>query len=215
MRWLGHACFEIRSPGGLRIITDPFASQVPYPFEPVECDVVTVSHEHDDHNAADRVLGDPVVLRGVDPITRKVNVIDKKIGDVRFETVRSYHDEAGGKQRGENAIFKITLPKLTVVHLGDLGHGIDRSTAEIIGAVDVLLIPVGGYYTIDAIKALAVVSALAPKVVVPMHYKTEHVSSWPIAGVEEFLRLWSGPVRNVSGDVSLFDLPEKTEVWAY
>lgn len=217
MRWLGHACFYLESPEGVRIVTDPFGPDVPYPPVSVDCDVVTVSHEHFDHNNAAGVGGSPLVLRGVDPVTKRFRKINEKVRDATFRTVFSYHDDDGGKKRGENAIFVIDLAGLVFVHLGDLGEVPDQVVLDEIGRCDVLLVPVGGYYTIDAAQAQMLVDALRPRVAVPMHYKTRYTASWPIAGVDEFLARARNVKRLGSAEIRLTaaDLPDDTETWVF
>src|SRR5690606_13943550 len=111
-------------------------------------DVVTVSHEHHDHNAVDKVQGDTQVLRGLDEQTKKARRLEAEIKGAKFRTVPSYHDDQEGKLRGENAIFVMDIDGISVAHLGDLGEKLTDSQVEEIGKVNVLLIPVGGYYTI-------------------------------------------------------------------
>ncbi|QUL99611.1 MAG: MBL fold metallo-hydrolase [Candidatus Fermentithermobacillus carboniphilus] len=217
VRYLGHASFLLVSPGNVRIVTDPFGPDVPYPEISISCDVATVSHEHHDHNYVSALKGNVEVLRGLDPTTKKAIRFEKKVGDVTFRTVPSYHDAEGGRKRGENAIFVMEFDGLKVVHLGDLGHSLSDEHIAEIGPVDVVMVPVGGYYTIDAGTAKEVVRSLKPRVVVPMHYKTRYTSSWPIAAVDEFIR-GEPNVKRVGGvEVNLKKgiLPEKTEVWVF
>ncbi len=122
--------------------------------------------------------GNPKVVRGTGR---------SKAKGIEFKGIASYHDDAGGRLRGNNIIFCFEVDGIRVCHLGDLGHLLDDKQVKEIGSVDILLIPVGGYYTIDAKAATQVCSQLKPKVIIPMHYKTE--KGLPeIAGVDEFLR---------------------------
>jgi len=215
LRWLGHSMFLLTSAQGLRIVTDPFGKDVPYPQPDVTADVVTVSHQHSDHNASEVVKGNPVLLEGV---SRKVNdfaKVDRTIKDTRFRTVKTFHDSERGSRRGLNAVFVIADAGPIICHLGDLGHVPDDEAVREIGPVDVLLIPVGGYYTIGAVEAWEVVARIKPRVVVPMHYKTAAVGTWPIAPVEEFLK-GKDNVRMVGSSEISFDkesLPASTEVF--
>jgi len=215
VKWLGHSCFYLVSSSGLRVVTDPFGSDVPYPEISPEADVVTISHEHFDHNNSSVVKGKPKVLRGVNPSTKKFQKLEETLGDVTFRTIHSYHDEDKGRKRGENAIFVMEFPGLRLAHLGDLGHPLDEDTARSMGEVDVLLIPVGGYYTIGGQIAKEVVRSLSPRIVIPMHYKTRYTSSWPISEVNEFI---SGQrnVKLIGGnrvDIESEKLPDRTEIW--
>ncbi len=176
IEWLGHACFLILSAAGTRIVTDPFNEEVGYPLPHVEADIVTVSHQHFDHNAVSVVRGRPRVVEGPG---------EYRMEEVSVRGVATFHDKEQGQKRGTNTVFVITVDGLTVCHLGDLGHLLSPEQSSLIGPVDVLLIPVGGTYTIDAREAIETVSALRPRVVIPMHYKTEYMN-FPITGVDEF-----------------------------
>ncbi|HHY75705.1 MAG TPA: MBL fold metallo-hydrolase [Firmicutes bacterium] len=214
MRWLGHAAFSLVSPGGVRIVTDPFDETVPYPPITLECDVVTVSHEHFDHNGVKGLKGSPRVLRAVEG--KEVVPVDVTVGDVRFRTVPSLHDDEGGTKRGPNGIFVMEMPGMTVVHLGDLGHALDEKTVSAIGHCDVLLVPVGGYYTIDGKTAAGVVRSLRPKVAIAMHFKTDLIKDWPISGPEvfeaEFEKVKKLPPGEFEVDLSAVPSGE-IEVW--
>jgi len=180
VKWLGHACFLITSEGGLRIITDPYAvgGGIEYGRIAEAADIVTVSHKHGDHDNVSSVKGKPEVMDSAGA---------RKAGGVDFRGIASYHDEARGGQRGANIIYCFTLDGIRVCHLGDLGHRLDAGQLADIGQVDVLLVPVGGNYTIDAKVASEVCESLKPKVVIPMHYKTDKCT-YPIAGVDGFLK---------------------------
>jgi L-ascorbate metabolism protein UlaG (beta-lactamase superfamily) len=136
--------------------------------------LVTISHEHTDHNNAALATGSPTILRGL--AANDWAKIDQKIKGVRVYTVPTYHDDKQGSARGKNAVFVFDLDGLRVVHLGDLGHPLSDDQVKQIGAVDVVMIPVGGFYTIDGKGAAEVVGQLKPKIAIPMHYKTPDVS---------------------------------------
>ena len=180
IKWLGHASFLITSEDGLRIVTDPYSVGGGINYGRIEetADVVTVSHKHYDHDNVASVKGKPEIVDT--PGATKVKGID-------FKGFASYHDEAAGKQRGPNIILCFTLDGMRICHLGDLGHQLEGSKTAEIGKVDILLIPVGGLFTIDAKVATTVCEALNPKVVIPMHYKTARCD-YPIAGVDDFLK---------------------------
>jgi len=214
IKWLGHASFLLVSPGGVRVICDPFDKSVPYPPVSEECDVVTMSHEHFDHNDLAGVKGSPKVLRGLKD--NQAQRLTETVGDVTLRTVPTYHDGAGGSKRGQNAVFVMDVGGLKVVHLGDLGHELDQEAVSEIGPCDVLLVPVGGYYTIGPDKALKVTQALKPRLVIPMHYKTGYIPDWPIGGPESFLSAFK-TVKNVpnSVDVTATSLPDEMEAWVF
>lgn len=216
LRWLGHACFVMETPE-LKIFTDPFGEEVPYPGINEAADVVTVSHEHHDHNAVDKVQGDTQVLRGLDEQTKKARRLEAEIKGAKFRTVPSYHDDQEGKLRGENAIFVMDIDGISVAHLGDLGEKLTDSQVEEIGKVNVLLIPVGGYYTIDAATAKQIVELLKPDIVVPMHFKTKYVESWPIAPVDGFVQGMENVTRFEGNEATLDKeaFPDQMQVWVF
>jgi len=180
IKYLGHAAFVVISDSGLKIITDPYGTSPDLTYGEINepADVVTVSHDHFDHCNVAAVGGNPRVLRRAEVSTAE---------GVRFKGVASYHDDEGGRMKGNNIIFCFEVDGVKVCHLGDLGHLLDDKQKAEIGRVDVLLVPVGGYYTIDAKTATEVCDQLKPGVIIPMHYRTN--KGLPnIAGVEEFLR---------------------------
>ncbi|MCX6000768.1 MAG: MBL fold metallo-hydrolase [Chloroflexi bacterium] len=180
VKWLGHACFLITSDDGLRVITDPYTPGGPIRYGNIgeAADVVTVSHKHGDHDNVGAIGGRPEIVDA--PGLRKVKGID-------FRGIATYHDEVGGRQRGPNVVVCFTLDGIRVCHLGDLGHQLDSVSIAEIGKVEILFVPVGGLYTIDALVAAKVCESLNPRVVMPMHYKNAKCG-YPIAGVDEFLR---------------------------
>ncbi|AKX93475.1 MBL fold metallo-hydrolase [Moorella thermoacetica] len=214
MRWLGHSSFYLETPAGVRLVTDPYGPQVSPAAPVVTADVVTVSHEHFDHNYLNNIKGNPEVWRGLTPEGdwAKVNVTFK---DVHAYTVPVYHDDAGGAKRGKNAIFVLEVGDLRLAHLGDLGHVLNDEQVHKIGRVDVLMIPVGGYFTIDAAQAWQVVEVLKPRVVLPMHYLVPGMQGFPIAGVDEFTAGRANVRRFGEGKIDLRaeSLPQETEVW--
>lgn len=180
VQFLGHASFLITSSSGVRIVTDPYTSNERFNYLPVNetADVVTVSHEHSDHNNVATVGGQPEVIRGVGV---------KNVKGIEFRGIGSYHDDSSGKQRGANTIFCFSADGIKFCHLGDLGHQLGAEQVAEIGQVDVLFIPVGGGHTIDANAATLISNALKPRITIPMHYGTPKVT-FTLAGVEEFLK---------------------------
>jgi len=206
VKWLGHACFLITSKSGLKAITDPYAVGGGIDYSPIKemADVVVVSHEHGDHNNVSAVQGKPEVVKGSGTKIAK---------GIRFKGVATFHDGSQGTQRGPNTVFCFTVDDIRLCHLGDLGHLLSPGQVTEIGAVDILLVPVGGFFTIDAVVAGRVCDQLKPRVVIPMHFKTPKCA-YPIAGVEEFLKGKKG-VRKVAGsdvEVEREDLPTGTEI---
>jgi L-ascorbate metabolism protein UlaG (beta-lactamase superfamily) len=182
--WLGHASFLIESQDGTRIITDPYEAgsyDGAVAYEPIEerADIVTVSHDHADHNAVDAVLGEPDVVRGAESRT---------VDGVPIKGIETFHDESKGQDRGRNTVFVMDIDGIKVGHLGDLGHKLTPEEVSSIGKVDVLMTPVGGYYTIGPEEAKDVAEELGASVIIPMHYKTDALG-FPIQPVDDFLKL--------------------------
>ncbi|HHY40476.1 MAG TPA: MBL fold metallo-hydrolase [Syntrophaceticus sp.] len=201
IRWLGHACFYCQGEG-LRLLTDPFEQRVGYPLPDVEADLVTVSHDHYDHNAVHLLPGNPEVIR--EPGEHKYRSLLVKGYSV-------YHDELKGAKRGKNIIFSWEMDGVHLCHLGDLGHRLDDKTIEAIGGVDILMVPVGGVYTIDANEARLVVNQLKPKVVIPMHYKTPHLS-FELGALDDFTSYFERIRREKLWQGTKDDLPSEQEV---
>lgn len=201
--WFGQSCFLIETPAG-KIITDPFYGKLGYPMPKTGADIVTVSHQHFDHNAVDSVPGKPEVVNTAGLYNS---------GGIKITGINSYHDKSGGSKRGGNIIYVIESEGLRICHLGDLGHLLDRRTLEQIGKVDVLLAPVGGFYTIDAAEAKEVINRINPGYVIPMHYKTDYINSLPIAPVDGFLELYPSFVRQHELELLPGAAPEKTQVF--
>ncbi|MFC2066530.1 MBL fold metallo-hydrolase [Chloroflexota bacterium] len=178
IKWLGHASFLITSEAGTRIITDPYAidDRLKYGEIRESAGIVTVSHEHGDHNNVAAVQSSPEAVRG-----------DAEVKGIKFKGIPTYHDDAEGSKRGNNIIHCFEVDGVKICHLGDLGHELTDKQVAGLGKVDVLLIPVGGFYTIDATTASRICDRLKPRVIIPMHFKNSKCN-FPIADVDEFLR---------------------------
>lgn len=177
IKWLGHSCFKITGSNGTRILTDPFDDNVGYTVPSVEADIVTTSHNHYDHNYTDCVRGQfEVLTRAGDHFLKNVPIVG----------VHTCHDDEYGAKRGDNIVFVYEMDNIRVCHLGDLGHLPTVDQLQQIGLVDVLLIPVGGIYTLDPELAMQVIDLLKPKVILPMHYKTS-VLRFELGTVDAFL----------------------------
>jgi len=204
IKWLGHACFLITSDSGLKIITDPYVTGGDLSYGQIKesADIVIVTHDHVDHNNVAAVQGNPRVVRGA-----------ANIKGIEFKGIPTYHDDAGGGKRGRNTILCFELDGMRLCHLGDLGHQLSDSQAAELGRVDILFIPVGGYYTIDARLATQLCDRLKPKVIVPMHYKTAKCA-YPVTGVEEFLKGKKDVRRLDASEVELKpgQLPPSTQI---
>jgi len=205
--WIGHACFLIEGQD-MTVMTDPYDAHIPYKAPSFPADVVTVSHEHSDHNAVDRVLSSPEVVRG--PGKHMVH-------GIKFTGISTFHDEERGKKRGENTIFTFTIDGINLAHFGDLGHMPNAEQLAQLTDAEVVMIPVGGYFTIDAAQAADIVAQLPHiKVILPMHYKTDVLGAdFPIDPVDKFINRMQNIKQIGSSEVTLNhnDLPEKPEVW--
>ena len=196
---IGHAKFLIELENGLRIVTDPYDDTCGYPVTPVAADVVLVSHGHHDHNAVDTIPGNPRVID-------QAGEYDLGEG-VHVTAVAAFHDEANGTKRGRTLLFSIRAEGLNAVHLGDLGHLPTPEQCMLLGHADAAMIPVGGFYTIDAKTAKETAALLHARIVLPMHYRTSANADWPIAPVEAFTALYDAPcetldlLRVASGDL--------------
>jgi L-ascorbate metabolism protein UlaG (beta-lactamase superfamily) len=188
VEWHGQSAFHLRGEHA-SVAIDPFADmsqlaasrgmQFDYPpIENVEADLLLVTHEHMDHNGVDAVGGDPTILRST------AGKLESPVGEV--VAIASEHDEQAGTARGPNTIFSFSLDGLRVCHFGDFGQSELRDEqAAAVGEVDLLFIPVGAGPTIGAEQAQAIVSRLAPRWVVPMHYRTPRIGFLETA--DEFL----------------------------
>jgi L-ascorbate metabolism protein UlaG (beta-lactamase superfamily) len=183
IKWYGHAAFLITSDEGTKIIIDPyepgaFGGQLSYGKIKDQADIVLTSHDHADHNYTQDLPGTPQVVKGSDSKTLK---------GISIKGISTYHDPTKGSERGANTIFTFKINTIQVCHLGDLGHLLsDKELAEI-GPVDILLIPVGGFFTIDPKEATRVAEQIKPKILIPMHFKTAKCG-FSIAPVEDFLK---------------------------
>ena len=179
IKYYGHSCFSLTSKRGTTVLTDPY-TRVGYELPgKLSVDIVTVSHQHFDHNYVGAVRYKKIV----DDIGREV------INDVEIVGEDSFHDPQYGKLRGKNIIFKIKIDGMTICHLGDLGEPCSKAILDKIGQVDILLIPIGGTYTIDAEQAKEYIKNVAPKVAIPMHYKPSD-GSLDITAADAFLKLY-------------------------
>ncbi len=214
LRWFGHAFFFFTSSQGIRVALDPFGD-VGYAMPEVAADIVTVSHEHGDHNGADRLAGSPVVLRGLKAGGADWNSISYRTKDVRITALPAYHDDVQGRRLGLNTIFIVETAGLSLAHLSDIGHTLSEATVKAMGRIDVLLIPVGGKFSIDGRQAKEIMSRLRPRITIPMHYKTPVTATWPIEDESGFLAGLKNAKRLEMLTISLTPetLPTEPEVW--
>jgi L-ascorbate metabolism protein UlaG (beta-lactamase superfamily) len=207
IRWHGHSCFEITN--DVTIVTDPHDGRsIGIPAPSVTGDIILVSHNHYDHNS----------VKSVEKEDSKIITDERKrtIGNVQISGIPAFHDTAHGERRGNMVLYKFTCDDITFCHLGDLGHELDEKTIQLIGKVDILFIPVGGNYTIDAEQAWRVIHTLKPKIAIPMHYRIEGLSI-PIAGVDPFLEKNRYKILKVGNEIDIEkdELPKEPEVWVF
>jgi len=201
--WYGQACFRLRS-RGLAVVTDPYSPEIGLKLPRLTATIVTVSHQHGDHNYVDAVKGSPFIISGPG---------EYEIEGIFVIGVSTYHDAKQGQERGKNTAYLIEFEGLTICHLGDLGHVLTQEQVEQLNNVDILLIPVGGKYTLNGAKAAEVVSLLEPKIVIPMHYKVPGLEV-PIEGVSRFLKELAiePPAKLELLTISKSQLPDETRV---
>jgi len=178
VQWFGHSMWKIWI-NEVSIVLDPF-EDIGYPMpKNLTADIVTSSHAHYDHNNFALIAGKPQIVNSEGVF---------EFFGVKIKTIPTWHDAEEGAKRGKNLLFKFELAEKIFLHCGDLGHDLTADMIGEIGKIDVLMIPVGGFYTIDAKTALNIVQNLKPKIIFPMHYKTE-VLDFPIAYKESYLDL--------------------------
>jgi len=209
IKWYGHASFLITSEKGTKIITDPYepdgyGGAIKYGKIPDVADIVLISHSHADHNYPQGLSGNPKQIKKAG--------ISESLG-ITFKGIETFHDTEQGKERGENIVFIFNIDGINICHLGDLGHPLSKKQVEEIGKVDILFIPVGGFFTIDANTAKEVINVIKPKIIIPMHFKTEKVD-FPIEKVDVFIKDLKGVKRLKESEIEIKkdNLPKEPEV---
>lgn len=201
--WQGHSCFKIQDkigPEGVAVVTDPFNKETGLKIPNFEADIITVSHDHKDHNNVGALRGNPFVISCAGEYDFK---------GVLIEGIDSYHDEKKGEARGGNIVYRIEIDDISVAHLGDLGEVLDNSQIEKLAGTDVLLIPVGGKYTLDAKKAVEVISQIEPRIIIPMHYQTDGLKI-DLDSVDKFIKeIGLTPTYEEKLKISKKDLPQE------
>jgi L-ascorbate metabolism protein UlaG (beta-lactamase superfamily) len=180
VQYLGHSCFRLRGRDGI-VLCDPYNRSIGMDLGRPSAHIVTVSHDHPDHN----------FVGGVKPMREKLFIVDGpgeyEVSGVLITGVRTAHDTSKGAERGFNTVFVIHLDDVVFCHLGDLGHELSQAQIESIGNVDVLFVPVGGGETIGPAEANSVINQIEPKIVIPMHYASAQLSfEYNLAPLEKF-----------------------------
>lgn len=181
--YLGHSSFRFKT-RGVTLVTDPFDSKmmgIKYPK--VTADIVTISHDHDDHNAESEVKNTRKVVKGPG---------EYEISGISIIGLPSYHDDKKGELRGKNTIYVFEIEDYRIAHLGDLGHPLSENEISALGDINILMVPVGGEYTIGPSQAVEIVQALEPNFVIPMHFGLPDLNQeafGKLAPIEEFLKL--------------------------
>lgn len=195
LEWIGHSCFRMTAEDGTVVVVDPYDESVGNRMLPLEAALVTISHEHHDHNYTGMLRGAPQIVRELDPA---------QAGGVFTCAYPSYHDDMEGAMRGKNAIRAFEMDGVRLVHMGDVGCMPQEDVIAAVSDADVMMIPVGGYYTVDAAQAQRIIERTRPRCVVPMHFHTTNGLYDAIAGVTPFLELMGAhgvlPVRSLTVD---------------
>lgn len=181
--YLGHASFRFKG-RQKTVVTDPYGDKIGKFPKDVAADLVTVSHGHFDHNAVDKLASAGYVIDGPG---------EYEVGGVSVVGINTAHDDQNGAERGMNTVYVIEMEGLRVAHLGDLGHKLTEDQLDEIGPIDIVLLPVGGKFTLDAKQAAEVTRQIDPWIVIPMHYQQAGVSLEGLAGVDEFLKEMGKP----------------------
>ena len=176
IKYYGHSCFALTFGNGTTIITDPFDETTGYPLCEASCDAASLSHDHFDHNHTASLKGEFITLNeaGV-----------REIGGVKVTAVKSFHDDKEGALRGRNLLTKFEADGLKIAHLGDLGHMPDDAQKAFLKDLDILMIPIGGYFTIDTAQAEAIIREAKPHTVIAMHFKAA-ACDFPISDETQF-----------------------------
>ncbi len=205
IRWHGHSCFEISDEK--TIVIDPHdGTSIGIPPPRAKADIIIITHDHFDHNQA-RIVEKEGSVKVYD---------SKEVNGIKIEGITAYHDKEMGKKRGEIKIFKFELDGLKFCHLGDIGHVLDADMVKKIGKIDILFVPVGGVFTVNAEEAMEIARKVDTRVIVPMHYKIEGLSL-PINPLEPFLNLSDYEIRYVANEIEMDkeDIPAEKEIWVF
>ena len=196
---IGHAEFLIETENGFRVVTDPYDASTGYTVRKIKADAALVSHGHHDHNAVENLEDLKITVNREGSYTLSP--------EIKVTALNSFHDDAMGAKRGTNLLFMMEADGLKIAHLGDIGCRLEDEQIRILAEPDVLMIPVGGFYTIDGKEAREIMELLHPVVTIPMHYKTEYNADWPISGPEVFLK--GIPEKDIRRDIEVLRITDR------
>ncbi|HAK41935.1 MAG TPA: MBL fold metallo-hydrolase [Clostridium sp.] len=194
--WFGHSCFLLENSCGEKVLMDPFnkcLGGTPYKGS---VDIVTISHDHFDHNYTDLINPGAMIINT--PCLYESS-------SIKIQGIPSYHDNIKGAKRGNNIIYIIETDNLRLCHLGDLGHMLSDKELDLLGTLDILFIPVGGNFTINPEIAAKLCSKIQSKLVIPMHYKVPHID-FPVYGIEKFIAFMKNAM-NLKSHTLTIDTP--------
>lgn len=201
--WQGHSCFKIQdktTADGITVATDPYSKELGLKLSNFEANIITVSHDHYDHNNVAGLRGTPAVIDCAG---------EYDIKGVLVQGIDSYHDDKEGQERGNSIIYRIEMDDISITHLGDLGTALTSEQLEKLAGTDILMIPVGGTYTLDAKKAVEVVSQIEPRIIIPMHYQLPGIKM-DLDPVEKFIKeMGLEPSYEEKLKISKRDLPQE------
>ena len=206
IKWFGQSCFMFTSENGIKIVMDPyskkFGSLAGFKLPEIEANIVTISHNHGDHNNVGAIKGDFAHIQDPGAFSQ---------ADIGIKGVQTYHDDVSGKKRGNNIVYNFRIDGLNICHCGDLGHLLSPEQIKEIGNVDILLLPIGGRAVLDAGSATEVMKQLNPAVVIPMHYRTKSMGILGIifGKVEPFITVSKKEAKNYKElDVNLSNIKD-------
>ncbi len=203
LTWFGHSCFKLQDKigsEGVTVVVDPYGVESGLKMPKIEADILAITHKHVDHSNREAIKGTPFIIDTPG---------EYEVKGVSVEGVEVPHDDKGGSERGKVIAYRINIDDVVVVHLGDLGAPLDPKQLEVLSGADILLIPVGGKYTIDAKKAVEVVSQIEPRIIVPMHYKIPGLK-YDLDGVDKFVKeIGLKPRQEEKLKISKKELPQE------
>jgi L-ascorbate metabolism protein UlaG (beta-lactamase superfamily) len=207
IKFLGHSAFLITGSNGVSVLTDPFEAgsfggSVGYDAITDAADIVTISHEHEDHAGISALPGQPLIVRS-----------ECQAKGIAFDVIPTFHDQNHGASRGDNRVFLFTIDGIRVAHFGDLGHPLSPKQVQQLEGVNVAMVPVGGKFTIGPSEAWELVKQFRPNIVIPMHFKTPKIG-FPLASVEQFLEGKTDVQRKIGSEISLekSQLPQPIQI---